>query len=622
MKSNYTTYLLTASATLACLATARTITQDELSESYDYVVVGGGTGGMALGNRLSEDSSKTVLVIEAGPVDAGEKEIMIPRYYVGANGPYTAAKFNWNASTTPQEALGGRQIIFTQGKLIGGGSALNAMVYDRGRPSDYDSWSALNNPGWDFNGLLPYFKKAETFTPPPDDQVAEFGVTWNPECHGTDGPVQSSYCQYVYPQHNNFMAAMKSLGVPQPLDQSCGDTLGAYLTTHSIHPTNQSRSFGRTAWYDPSIERRNLHVLIETQVTKLVTNEDSDDVTISGIEFASSADAKRRTVKVSKEAILSAGALRSPHLLMLSGIGEKAQLDRHGIKTIVNIPGVGQNLQDHAIGSFAMSIDQSLETAADLEDPEFDALQGKKYYESRTGRWTDGLPASLAFIPYLNFTSDPDTVLDAMNATLAIDYLPNGTDPTVIAGYVAQVNHIIDMHRARSTAGQELMYLNGGQLFVTILLHPLSRGTVKLASAEPFDYPLVDPRYLSHPSDTKLYVDALKYDRKIIATDAMKKISAKELFPGADVTDDNALGAIVAGGLSTVWHPAGTCAMMPKELGGVVDSQLKVYGVKNLRVVDASVVPLIQAAHMQATVYAIAEKASHSHYGLFNVMTY
>ncbi|RYP60898.1 hypothetical protein DL769_007929 [Monosporascus sp. CRB-8-3] len=550
MKSNYTTYL-TASATLACLATARTITQDELSESYDYVVVGDGTGGMALGNRLSEDSSRTVLVIEASPV-----------------------------------------------------------------------WSALNNPGWDFDGLLPYFKKAETFTPPLDDQVAEFGVTWNPECHGTDGPVQSSYCRYVYPQYNNFIDDMKSLGVPQPVDQSCGNTLGAYPTTHSIHPTNQSRSFGRTAWYDPSIERQNLHVLLETQVTKLVTSQDGDNVTISGVEFASSVDAKRRAVKISKEAILSAGALRSPHLLMLSGIGEKAQLDRHGIKTIVNIPGVGQNLQDHAIGSFVMSFDPSLEKASDLEDPEFDALQGEEYYENRTGRWTDGLPASLAFIPYLNFTSDPDTVLDAMNATLAIDYLPNGTDHTVIAGYMAQVNHIIDMHRARSTAGQELMYLNGGQLFVTILLHPLSRGTVKLASAEPFDYPLVDPRYLSHPSDTKLYVDAFKYDRKIIATDAMNKISTKELFPGENVTDDNALGAVVAGGLSTVWHPAGTCAMMPKELGGVVDSQLKVYGVKNLRVVNASVIPLLQAANMQATVYAIAEKASHSHYGLFEVMTY
>ncbi|RYP05012.1 hypothetical protein DL764_004087 [Monosporascus ibericus] len=314
-----------------------------------------------VGHVCSQCAIETVLVIEAGLVDAGEKEIMIPRYYVASGGTYAGEKFNWNASTTPQDALGGRQIIFTQGKLIGWSSALNAIVYDRGRPSDYGSWPALNNY------------------------------------------------------------------------------------------------------------------------------------------------AKRKTVKVSKEAILSAGALRSPHLLMLSGIGEKAQLERHGIKTVVNIPGVDQNCQDHAIGSFAMRVDQSLEKASELEDPEFDALQGEEYYESRTGRWTDGLPASLAFIPYLNFTSDPDTVLDT-------------------------VNHIIDMHRARSTAGQELMYLNGGQLFVTVFMHPLSRGTVKLASAEPFGYPFVDPQYLSHPSDIKLYVDALKYYRRIIATGAMKKSNAKEIF--------------------------------------------------------------------------------------------
>lgn len=420
---------------------------------------------------------------------------------------------------------------------------------------------------------------------------------------------------------------MNSLGVPQPLDQSCGDTLGAYLTTHSIHPTNQSRSFGRTAWYDSSADRANLHVLTETHVTRLATANKDDAVTITGVEFATSREGEKRSVNLTKDAILSSGSLRSPQLLMLSGIGPKAQLEAREIECFVDLPGVGTNLQDHAISSMVLTcrfacltisglrvncptVNQSLPQAADLQNETYDALQGDLYYENRTGRWTDGLPSSLAFIPYLDFASNPDNVLDGMNATAASAYLANNTDASVRAGYEAQVEHIIANHRDRKTAGQELMFLSGGQYLVTILMHPLSRGTVTLASADPFDSPIIDPRYLSHPADRQLYADALKYDRKIIATEALRAMEAVEVSPGADVTDDAALGAHAAAGLSTVWHPSGTCPMMPLELGGVVDSRLRVHGVRNLRIVDASVMPMLPAAHMQATIYAIAEKVS------------
>ncbi|GKT50974.1 dehydrogenase xptC [Colletotrichum spaethianum] len=582
---------------------------------------------MALGNRLSEDptnslSYQTWISELTLYRDSGDKEIMIPRYYVAANGPYTGAKYNWNDSTVPQVNLGNREVVFTQGKLIGGGSGLNAMVYDRGRAADYDAWADLGNPGWNFDSLLPYFRRvgfqtlseplgllwvptniqiqAETFTPPSDDQVEEFGITWNPECHGTDGPVQSSYCRYVYPQHNNFMAAFESLGVSQPLDQSCGNTLGAYLTTHSIHPTNQSRSFGRTAWYDSSIDRANLHVLTETHVTKLVTAARNDTVVVTGVEFAASRESGKASVNVVKEAILSAGSLRSPQLLMLSGIGQKAQVEEHRIDSVVDLPGVGANLQDHAINAMVLS---------NLENETFDSVQGDLYYENRTGRWTDGLPATLAFIPYLDFASNPD-VLDSMDASTASTYLANITDPSVRAGYKAQIEHVVANHRDRKTAGQELMVLNGGTFLVTILMHPLSRGTVTLASADPFDHPVIDPRYLSHPADRQLYADALKYDRKIVATEEFQAMKAVEVAPGGEITDDASLGAYAAAGLSTVWHPAGTCAMMPIELGGVVDSHLRVYGVSNLRIVDASIIPMLPAAHVQGTTYAIAEKAA------------
>lgn len=197
-----------------------------------------------------------------------------------------------------------------------------------------------------------------------------------------------------------------------------------------------------------------------------------------------------------------------------------------------------------------------------------------------------------------------------MDPERASAFLPEGTHPSVAAGYKAQVEHIIKMHKERTTAGQELMYLNGGAALIGIMMHPLSRGTVLLNSTNPFDYPIVDPRYLTHPSDGQLFVESLKFNRKIIATEGIQKTGAVEIVPGLQSTSDEALLGYVKAALSTVWHPSGTCAMLPRELGGVVDPELKVYGVENLRVVDASVMPMLPAAHMQGTVYAIAEKVS------------
>jgi choline dehydrogenase-like flavoprotein len=211
-------------------------------------------------------------------------------------------------------------------------------------------------------------------------------------------------------------------------------------------------------------------------------------------------------------------------------------------------------------------------------------------------------------LPVLNFTEDGEAILAGMDPKTATSYLPEGTDPSVTAGYEAQVEHTVKMHKERSTAAQELMYTGGGTGLSSILLHPLSRGSVQLNSTDPFEDPLVDPRYLSHPSDGRILVESVKYSRKIMATEALQRTGATEIFPGAQVTSDEAILESLRGVTTTVWHPAGTCAMMPREIGGVVDSELKVYGVENLRVVDASVMPILPAAHMQATVYAIAEK--------------
>ncbi|KAK7708666.1 hypothetical protein SLS63_013472 [Diaporthe eres] len=365
------------------------VSNTDVLDSYDYVVIGGGTGGMTLASRLSEDGSRTVLLIEAGSLDNGEKEIRIPRFYVASrNGLPEDFKYAWHIKTTPQTELGNRSIPLPQAKLIGGGSGINGMVYDRGRAADYNSWADIGSKGWDFASLLPYFKKAETFTPPPKEQANELKITYDPECHGFEGPVQSSYPAWVYPQHTG------------PL-------------------------------------------------------------------------------------------------------------------------------------------------------------------------------SSLAFLPVLNFTEDGEAILSGMDVKTATNYLPGNTDPSVAAGYEAQVEHIVKMHKERSTAGQELMYVGGGTGLTSILLHPLSRGSVQLNCTDPFDDPLVDPRYLSHPSDGQILVEIVKYNRKIIATEALQRTGATETFPGTNVTSDEAILESLRPLITTVWHPAGTCAMMPREIGGVVNSELK-----------------------------------------------
>ncbi|KAF4833698.1 Dehydrogenase xptC [Colletotrichum tropicale] len=439
------------------MATASAVQASSVPDTYDYVIIGGGTAGMTLASRLSAVPENTVLVIEAGSLDNYEAAVMIPRFYPGASGFAPGTRYDWNLTTVPQTFLQGQTVNLTQGHAIGGSSTVNAMIFDRGMPSNYDSWAALGNKGWDFENLLPYFKKSETFTAASPEHASLYGLTQDPACHGYEGPVQSSYLAWSHPNNIN--------------------------------------------------------------------------------------------------------------------------------------PGIPAN--------------------SDLDNATFDAEQRDLYYAERKGRWTDTIAEAMAFIPLYNFTKADlanDLILSiGANST---QYLHDSIDSTVVAGYEKQTELIASMHSKGSTAAMELLYVDGGRSVVNILMHPLSRGTVSITSSDPFAPPAIDPRYFSHPYDGQVLVESLRFNRELLATEPIEALGAAETLPGTTTESDADILNFIKGVTSTEYHYVGTCAMLPKALGGVVDAELKVYGVDGLRVVDASIMPLLPSAHTQATVYAIAEKAA------------
>ncbi|KAF6817829.1 choline dehydrogenase [Colletotrichum sojae] len=591
--------LVQTSLVVAATVAAQSISPD--SNIYDYIIVGGGTAGMVLASRLSANPAHSVLVVESGMPDNYEEAVMIPRFYPGATGFAPGTLYDWNLTTVLQENLQGRTVNLTQGHAVGGSSTINAMIFDRGMPSNYDAWAALGNEGWDYRGLLPYFKKASCCGVSPADHASLYGLTYDPECHGFDGPVKSSYLSWSHPNNTNFLEAMHGLGINSPVDQAC-NPLGAYLTTHAIDAKNQSRSSARTSYYYHAVGRANLNVIVGHRVTKLVLANVDGKIVAKGIELTDGPESPIQAINAGREVIVSAGALNSPKLLQLSGIGPSSVLSKHGIEPTVDLPGVGANLQDHPY---------EITLASHLDNATFDAEQRDLYYAERKGRWTDTIAEALAFIPLANFTlaDVSESLLATINST-ATEFLPQGLHPTVIAGYEKQVTQILAMHSKSSTAAMELLYLDGGRTIANILMHPLSRGTVSIASSDPFAPPEVDPRYLSHPYDGKVLVESLRFNRKLIASGPVQALGATETLPGAAVESDADVLEFVKGVASTEIHYSGTCAMLPRKLGGVVDSKLKVYGVEGLRVVDASIMPLLPSAHTQATVYAIAEKAA------------
>ncbi|KAH7081003.1 hypothetical protein FB567DRAFT_631146 [Paraphoma chrysanthemicola] len=576
---------------------------DELLDAYDYLVIGGGASGLTVANRLSEQPNVNVLVIEAGDFDLNEDYVTIPGLAGGAVG----TKYDWNTTYAADPALGDRVVQIPQGKIVGGSTKLNRMVFDRGSKSDYDGWETLGNRGWNFAGLLPYFKKNEKFTPATKEIEAEYGIQNNLAFHGNSGYMQSTYSPFFWPTTKNIVEATKALGIPIN-DQATGNAFGGYYCPHNQDPVNVTRSSADEAYYESAKQRSNYHLLSGNQVTRILTDSSNGTVKVTGVEYATSANAAPQSIKVTQEVVVAAGTLHTPQLLQVSGIGDPKLLASINVPTVVDLPAVGHNLHDHLNVVTVNILNTTVLTNTLTNNATFAAEARQQYDTERKGPLTSPTGDFLLFLPVSTYSDASAAIAAEAAAGDASASLPSDTPAEVAKGYAAQYASLNKKLVAKDAAFLEIIWADG--VFVLGLQHPYSRGSVKAPSSSIFDAPVADVGFLRNPLDVTLLREGIRFARKMAQTQGITELSPFEVVPGANVTSDADIDAFIRSSASTMFHPAGTSKMGPRAEGGVVDGELKVYGVEGLRVVDLSVVPILPASHTMTTAYAVAEKAA------------
>ncbi|KAF8876180.1 GMC oxidoreductase [Infundibulicybe gibba] len=568
--------------------------------SFDYVVVGGGIGGLTLAARLSENPN-----VNVGP------EINIPGYFGRTIGN---PDVDWMFQTVPQRGLHNRTIFQARGKILGGSSAMNFMSFSRCSTRDeYNALETLGNPGWNWDNLLPYFKKSENLTVPPSAMADKYQIRPDPEFHGTNGPVHATYPIWYSDLHDPFMEALGVLDVPPNLDPQNGHNVGRYVASAAIDPKSVTRSYPVSAYFEPNKDRPNLHILTGAHVTKVLTSPQSGTVVATAVQFRH--ENELFLAKAQREIILCAGSYQTPQLLELSGIGNPQILQKISIETVVDLPGVGENLQDHPYVPVIREVTSETQTYETLADPGVLEEQAALYHTKKEGMFSS-VHTGFA-MARTKLKQSLASMVDTQSGTALSKQLALQRQWLDDPNY-AQLE-LINLPAWLPTGDPgEMISPDPGAHYhsvIPVLPHPLSRGTVHITSADPFAHPAIDPNYLSNPGKSsrrgpEMMVHAVKFSQKVMITGGLKESHVKFAQPGPDVTSHDDLKAWVTKYGTATWHPLGTASMLPRADGGVVDSNLIVYGTKNLRVVDASILPLHMSCHPQSTIYALAEKAA------------
>ncbi|KAJ4345054.1 hypothetical protein N0V95_005963 [Ascochyta clinopodiicola] len=549
----------------------------------------------------------SVLVIENGYID-DDVTTQIPSFANTAN-----TRLMYNIPSAPDANTGGSHPVWV-GNVVGGGSVVNGMAFDRASAADYDAWEALGNPGWNWNNLLGYFKKSTTLTPPTSSNVKEFGITYDASGYG-NGPVQASFPNFEYPDMTAIWASWKAAGVPLPQEHALGGATGAYWTPSSLQPTTQTRSHARNAYYDPVKSRSNLVLLTGNTVNEIIfTPRVLDRYTAKGVQYKSRVDGSVRQVYARREVILAAGAVFTPQLLQLSGIGPENILKTAGVKVKKSMPAVGANMQDHPNAQMLYELqNMAFPNPLSGQDPAYNASAWAEYQANRTGSITQAHGSSLAFLSLPSITKKWSSIVRTVRSQRPRDFLPSVyDDEALLKGFARQRDVIANLHSRSDAAVGEFPMVPFGSA-VSALQRPLSRGTVTLNPRDRYGNPVVQWNTFQNPVDKQIMAEMVRWTRQHWSRPELSRFSPLELSPGVQAqSDDEIMESLIQQSAlqASFAHMSGSCSMMPETLGGCVGSDLKVYGVDHLSIVDASIIPLIPATHLQATMYAVAEKAA------------